>query len=142
MTGKEYTLQEFYLHLKLDIWRWGQVAGWGLVEKVTIDKDSVDKKIDFHTRSLKSYYSSSLIKKQLGLGIYLLDLILLKNDVERGEMVSLAIVAIGRNVIDKKETIHSLKITSTAGFKDIKNTILTGQPSQQVRRRKSSLRRA
>lgn len=142
MTGKEYTLQEFYLHLKLDIWRWGQVAGWGLVEKVTIDKDSVDKKIDFHTRSLKSYYSSSLIKKQLGLGIYLLDLVPIKQNQESGKAVSLAVIAVCRNVIDKKETVHCLKITSKAGFKDIKNTILTGQPSQQVRRRKSSLRRA
>ncbi len=140
--GKEYTLQEFYLRLKLDIWRWGQVAGWGLVEKVTIDKDSVDKKMDFHTRSLKSYRTSSLIKKQLGLGIYLLDLILLRHNAESGETVSLAIVAIGRNVMDKKETIHCLRVTSKIAFNDLKNTILTGQPSLPVRKRRSSLRRA
>lgn len=140
--GKEYTLQEFYLRLKLDIWRWGQVAGWGLVEKVTIDKDSVDKKMDFHTRSLKSYRTSSLIKKQLGLGIYLLDLILLSHNAESGETVSLAIVAIGRNVMDKKETIHCLRVTSKIAFNDLKNTILTGQPSLPVRKRRSSLRRA
>ncbi len=140
--GKEYTLQEFYLRLKLDIWRWGQVAGWGLVEKVTIDKDSVDKKMDFHTRSLKSYRTSSLIKKQLGLGIYLLDLILLRHNAESGETVSLAIVAIGRNVMDKKETIHCLRVTSKIAFNDLKNTILTGQPSRPVRKRRSSLRRA
>lgn len=140
--GKEYTLQEFYLRLKLDIWRWGQVAGWGLVKKVTIDKDSVDKKMDFHTRSLKSYRTSSLIKKQLGLGIYLLDLILLRHNAKSGETVSLAIVAIGRNVMDKKETIHCLIVTSKIAFNDLKNTILTGQPSLPVRKRRSSLRRA
>lgn len=141
MTDREYTLTEFYRYLKLDIWRQGQVQGWGRIEKVRIPKEAAGEKIDFHAKSLKSYRSSSLVKKQLGLGLYLLDLIPVRKNEATGETVQLAVIAVCRHVLDKAEAVHCLKITGGAGFEEMKNALLSQQPVPPVRRRKSIYRK-
>lgn len=39
MTEREYTLSDFYLHLKLGIWYTGVVEDWGLVQKIDVYPD-------------------------------------------------------------------------------------------------------
>jgi hypothetical protein len=125
----------------LDIWRLGQVAGWGSVEKLDTGKDSLNEKIEFHTRSLKSYKSSSLMKKQLSSGLYLLDFIPLRQNKDTGETVSLLIVAVCRNILDKKDAIYCLKVRSKAGSEDIKHIVLPGQTIPKKRRSQYSYRK-
>ncbi len=141
MAGKEYALQEFYRYLKLDIWRQGQVRGWGRIEEVRIPKGAAGEKIDFHTKPLNAYRASSLIRKQLASGIYLLGLIPVRKDETAGETIQLAIIAVCRNVMDKTEAIHCLKITGKAGFDEIRQAMLTGQAPPQKRRHKSPYRK-
>ncbi|MDR1198773.1 MAG: hypothetical protein LBK94_07130 [Prevotellaceae bacterium] len=109
MNGKEYNVQEFYLHLKLGIWQSGQVAGWGHVETAKVRSDLMTDKGFFIHKALNTYFHSPLIKKHLSSGLFLLDLYCLnKNTAEK--YVHVAVVAVCRATVDYIKSVECLRI--------------------------------
>lgn len=70
-----YTLQEFYLYLKLGIWTSGTVDGWGFVQQVTVYPDGMSNKGCFVLKMPKAYKDElQQSRQQLSAGLQLLDL--------------------------------------------------------------------
>jgi hypothetical protein len=111
MDGKEYTLQEFCLRLKLGIWRTGAVAGWGRTETVTVSADGMTDRGFCLRRTPETYRRSPLIKKQLSHGLFLLDSYCLTKRNAAKESVRVAVIAVCRATADSIESLYCLRIT-------------------------------
>jgi hypothetical protein len=113
MIDGRYTIAELYLLLKMDIWRQGDVVGWGRVEKLSVDADGKTNKV--YTGSVKSarnYVLSPLIKRHLTTGLYLLDLYLSEKNRETGENIYIAVIAVCRTTIEHLKSVFYLKISN------------------------------
>lgn len=133
---KEYTVTDLYLQLKLDIWRSGRVSRWGHVEKINVRSDNSTNSGYYIPKALKSYSSFSPAK-QLGIGLYLLDLHLVKRDVWNRQLVYIAVIAICRSTMAKIETIHCLQITNSIELGALHN-LITDNPAQSSKRKRKS----
>ncbi|MDR2805003.1 MAG: hypothetical protein LBB85_05075 [Dysgonamonadaceae bacterium] len=112
MDGKEYALQEFCLLLKLGVWQSGMVAGWGRVEIATVAADDITGRGFFIRKPMEMYRRSPLIKKQLGLGLFLLDSYCLTRTNTAKESIHIAVIAVCRATIDRIEALYCLRITN------------------------------
>jgi hypothetical protein len=132
MIDGKYTIAELYLSLKLDIWRQGDVDGWGLVEKLPVFEDKSVNIVS--VKPAKDYLSSFLIKKHLDIGLYLLDLYLLEKN-EPGETVSIAVIAVCQTTMEHLKSVTYLKITNALKLEELQ-TIVSENPT--VPRKKTS----
>lgn len=139
INDKEYTVTDLYLRLKLDIWRSGRVARWGYVKKVDILKDNSTDSAYYIPKSLNSYTSFSPAK-QLGIGLYLLDLHLVKRDVPNRRIVYLAIITVCKTTMAQIETIHCLQITNSMEPAALQKLITDNPAQASMRKRKSPFR--
>jgi hypothetical protein len=108
-----YTPEEFYQSLKLDIWHFGRVSAWGRVEKISA--------ADLPIR--KNYGQSSIIKRHLGTGLYLLDLYLQETDRWSENKVYIAVIAVCRTTLDHIQTVHYLRAVNNMTMTDLKDFI-------------------
>ena len=107
------TIDEFYLCLKLDIWRCGQVSEWGKIEKLPA--------ADVVVR--KDYLRHPLVKRHLSTGLYLLDLHLLDRDEKTGERVYLVVVAVCRNTLEHIRSLCYLKVSNKMALKKFEEAV-------------------
>lgn len=120
-----YTIQEFYLMLKLGLFKSGKVGNWGYV--------SINSNPLYLKKSIDKYQDQLYAKKQLGIGLYLLDLYLLeRNNNNQGAYIM--VVSVCRTTLNYKEKIYVLKLESIHNVADIKDAIVSGSLS---RKRKS-----
>ena len=129
-----YTIQEFYLLLKLGIFRNGKVGNWGYVSSGSINEF-------FLKKNQKEYRNQNYAKKQLGIGIYLLDLYQLEKQNNQG--VFIMFIATCRTTLSQKEKIYRLRLTSVFLVNDVKLATEEGTLSRKRKSifRKSPLRR-
>jgi hypothetical protein len=121
-----YTIQEFYLMLKLGLFRNGKVGNWGYISSGDINRC-------FLKRPLTEYQNRLYAKKQLGIGLYLLDLYLLeKADNNRGTYIM--IISVCRTTLSHKEKIYILRLAGIHPVANTKEAIISGSLS---RKRKS-----
>ena len=107
-------IDEFYLCLKLGIWRHGQVFQWGMVEKLSVT-DGVSR---------KDYLRQPLVKKHLGTGLYLLDLYLLENDRKTGENVYVVVIAVCHNTLAHLQSVCYLKVRNRTVLREFKLAVM------------------
>ncbi|MDR1501097.1 MAG: hypothetical protein LBT43_01405 [Prevotella sp.] len=120
-----YTIQEFYLMLKLGLFRNGKVGNWGYI--------SINKEPFYQKKSLEEYQVRLYAKEQLGIGLYLLDLYLLeKGNNNQGTYIM--VISVCRAILDYKEKTYVLKLVSSHRTTNIRDAIITGSLS---RKRKS-----
>jgi hypothetical protein len=137
--NKEYTVTDLYQHLKLDIWRSGRVAGWGDVRKVNVRSDNTVS-TGYHIAKPLSSYSPFSPAKQLGTGLYLLDLQSVKRDVWNRQLVYIAIIAVCKSTMSHIQTIHCLQITNSLESGALRK-LMTDNPAQaSIRKRKPLFR--
>jgi hypothetical protein len=110
----DYTISEFHTLLKLNLFKSGKVWNWGYV--------SICDNPLYLKKPLTEYQNQSYAKKQLGIGLYLLDLYLLQNDLY------VMIITVCRTDINHKEKIYALKLSSTLPVDAIKNAIQESVP--------------
>lgn len=112
-----YTISEFYLLLKLGIFRGGNVANWGYI--------SHDKGVLPLLRKLPETYRDELYKKQLGTGLYLLDIYLHnKYRSKLGEYI--LVISVSRMAIPGKEYTYILKLISEHDTHYLKTAVTKG----------------
>lgn len=136
---KEHSITELYLYLKLDIWRSGRVANWGHVKKTDIKSDKSTASGYFVSKTLDRYTSFSPAK-QLGIGLYLLDLHLVKRDISNRKTVCLAIVAVCKTTMAQIEMIHCLQIINSMEPGALQKLITDNPAQASMRKRKSPFR--
>ena len=139
ISNKEYTITELYLYLKLDMWNSGRVARWGHVKKVDIENDNSTNTGYYLPKVLNSYTSFSPAK-QLGIGLYLLDLYLVKRDVWNRQLVYLAVIAVCQTTMAHIKTVYCIEITNSIELGALRE-LMTDNPAQSsMRKRKSPFR--
>lgn len=119
MKGR-YSISEFYLLLKLGIFRGGKVDGLGSVS-------CSDANTAFLRKPLAEYQRKVYFKKQLGTGLYLLDLYPLEKRDNRGAHI----MVVCRTTLSYKEKIYVLKLTGTSNVSDIKATVENGTSARK-----------
>ena len=137
--NKQYNVTELYLYLKLGIWRSGRVANWGHVEKVEVKSDNSTAGGYYVSKALDRYCAFS-DAKQLGIGLYLLDLHLVKRDVRNNRIVYLAIIAVCKTTMAQIETIYCLQITNSIELGALQKLITDNPAQSTMRKRKSPFR--
>lgn len=117
-----YTISEFYLLLKLGIFREGNVANWGYLSYNKIILPLLRKPVES--------YRNELYKKQLGTGLYLLDIYLNnKNSSNLGEYI--LVISVSNMNIPSREKIYILKLTSQNDTQYLKTAITEGTLSRK-----------
>lgn len=124
-----YTISEFYLMLKLGLFRNGKVGNWGYL--------SVNRELLCLGKPPEEYRGQLYAKKQLGTGLYLLDLYLLEKG-GNNRRVYMMVIAVCRTTLRHKEKIYVLKLTGIHNVAEIEEAVGSGSLS---RKRKSVLRR-
>ncbi|MDR3286820.1 MAG: hypothetical protein LBT27_05205 [Prevotellaceae bacterium] len=101
MIDGRYTIAELYLLLKLDIWRQGDVVGCKWVKKLNADTDgnTGNGYIGLQQPIWKHIISS--YKKQLDIGLYLLNLYSQKKTKKRDKLFILQFVEQQWNILNK-----------------------------------------
>ncbi|MFV0332166.1 MAG: hypothetical protein ACK5KL_20440 [Dysgonomonas sp.] len=120
-----YTIPEFYMMLKLGLFRSGKIGNWGYV--------SINKEPLYLKKTLCGYQNQPYAKKQLGIGLYLLDLYLLERN-NNNQGTYMMVISVCRTSLDYKEKIYVLKLESIHNVADVKEAVLSGNLS---RKRKS-----
>lgn len=108
-----FSVGEFYMLLKLGIWRSGRVDFWGQSD-VTPLADNVFFPNNSHSR----YVTNPLIRKHLYPGIYLLDLFYMGRDVKRGMNTYRLIVAVCRNDLAHLEAVYQVQVSNPLPMKE------------------------
>ena len=109
---KEYTIQEFYLLLKLGIFQSGKVGDWGYI--------STDSSLCVLKKTVTEYENRPLIKKQIGVGLYLLDLYLLEKDKFRNTHIM--VVSVYRAATAQTK-VYVLKLITAQKVEEVKSAI-------------------
>lgn len=113
-----YSIPEFYLLLKLGLFKGGKVGNWGHVSVCTNPL--------YLRKPLEEYQKQFYAKTQLGVGLYLQDLYLLQ------ENLYIMVVAVCRTSMKRKEKIYILKLYSNYPVegmtKAIKESVLYKKP--------------
>ncbi len=124
-----YTISDFYLLLKLGLFKGGKVGNWGYVSASNLNSYFLD-------RPISEYHNKPLIKKQLSIGLYLLNLYLLSQ--KGNQRTYIMIMSVCRTTLEKEEKIYVLSLTSTYPVDEMQTAIIEGNLSK---RRKSVFRR-
>lgn len=119
---KQYTISEFYLLLKLGIFREGNVANWGYI--------STNKGMVPLLRKPPESYKNALYRKQLNTGIYLLDIYLHnKNHSKQGEYI--VVISVCHMTIPGKERMYVLRLTSRHDTHHLRKAVTEGVLSRK-----------
>lgn len=110
----KYSVSEFYMLLKLGIWRRGTVNFWGQVEILPSWNDFLLSK-NLHD----CYNESSLIKKHLSVGLYMLDLFYIGQDTLRNQNIYQLIVAVCRSDMRHMEALYNIRVTNSLPASDL-----------------------
>lgn len=121
-----YTISEFYLLLKLGIFKQGQVGNWGYITTANA----------VALRKPHGAYRNELFKTPLDTNTYLLDFYPLNNN--RASSYKDFILVIGIRQLQKREYIYILKLTSANEAPYLKTAI---ENSDLAHKRKSMFRR-
>ena len=116
---KDYTIQEFYLLLKLGIFQSGKVGDWGYVS-------SDSSSLCILKKSVSEYENRPLTKKQLGVGLYLLDLYLLEKDKYRNTHIM--VVSVYRATTGQAK-VYVLKLITGQKTEEVKTAITESSSS-------------
>lgn len=117
MKEKEYTLSAFYLLLKLGLWHSGKVFKWGYVETCNRDNAYVDKMCIPFFRTKPKF---PLAKKQLGIGIYLLNTSLVEQNVITNDITHIVEIAVCKTTMAYVESIYYLKVRNKKTILDFR----------------------
>lgn len=156
--NNRYTITDFYLFLKLGLWKTGSVANWGSISNVLVyrkvnnsgfvslgNKSLTQRDSPLVTKRPVSYYQNLLYpKKQLGIGIYLLDFYLLAKNNYNKESNYMMVISTCRSNLENKEYIYYLKVTNYLDILNFKAAIdnqETAQKRTSLFRRSISYRR-
>ncbi|NDV78485.1 hypothetical protein [Dysgonomonas sp. 511] len=120
-----YTIQEFYLLLKLDLFRGGKVGNWGYISQGNINGC-------FLRKPFEDYENQSYAKAQLNIGLYLLDLY----PISKHEHIM--VISVCRTTLSYKEKVYVLKLSGNYGFDETRTAI---EDSSLSKRRRSVFRK-
>jgi hypothetical protein len=109
-------IQQFYLLLKLGIFKSGKVADWGYV---SLDS----RRRCFLRKSVAQYELRPLIKKQLDVGLYLLDLYLLEKNDHRNTHIM--VVSVHRAAAAQTK-VYVLRLTTLHKAEEVKAIVEKG----------------
>lgn len=144
----KYSISDFYLLLKLGLFRSGNVSGWGYLSVNGIRSCFLRKPPEAYTDNYRA-------KKQLGIGIYLLDLYLWQKSINDRDTYIL-VISVNRNILSHNTKVYVLKlrscneITDTAdireaveesAFSSFYDSSSSSYPDRRPRRRKSIFRK-
>lgn len=126
------SLTEFYLMLKLGFFKSSQVEDVGYLSSATIHES-------FLSKPLNEYKEQTFAKKQLAIGLYLLDSFLLTK-YENNQGVYILVVCVCRTNLNNKDKIYALRLSQVPADSDIV-ALISGEVTQKKRtpyfRRKS-----
>jgi len=125
-----YSIAEFYLLLKLGLFRGGNVGNWGYILNCNRSPIILRKSID-------QYYKQLYAKKQLNTGLYLLD-VYPSEKYGNNQGVYIVIISVCRTNLFNKEKIYILKLISPHNIADI-NILLNEEAI--IKKRKSIFRK-
>ncbi|GHT41259.1 hypothetical protein FACS189437_07940 [Bacteroidia bacterium] len=136
------TLSDFYLFLKLGLWKTGTVSGWGRIDLISGD----DSDSYWLKKNPELYQNPLLPKKWLRTGIYLLDLYLSAQSPGRSKTY-ICVLSVNPSGLEKKEQLYFLKIINSPNAAVVPATVLKGQMTSEStdyyrkKRRKGGSRR-
>lgn len=104
-----YSTSEFYMLLKLGVWQGGTVHFWGQADVIPAE--------DNFSRS-GNYNTSSLIRKHLDTGIYLLDIFYMGKETVSDRRNYRLIVAVCRNDMTHLEALYHIQVCNTIPMRD------------------------
>lgn len=104
----KYSVSEFYMLLKLGIWKQGVVNFWGQAEILPSWNEFLLSK-NLHD----CYNERSPIKKHLGIGLYMLDLFYIGQDTLRNTNIYQMIVAVCRSDMRHMEALYNIRVTNS-----------------------------
>lgn len=125
--AKQHTLSKFYLSLKLGIWTSGEVEGWGLVQNMDVCANGSTNKGCFVKKQPEEYKRGHTItKKQLSIGLNLLDIYLLEIEGSgRSKTYNyIAVISECRLKGAFEERIYFLKVTNYKTMSEFTTIIL------------------
>lgn len=122
-----YTISEFYLMLKLGFFKSGKVEDRGYFTSGEMNNI-------FLTKSLDQYQRQLYAKKQLAIGLYLLDFFLLKK--ESNFATYIFVISVCNTTLNNKEKIYVLKLSKASVDTDINTFIDTLFSKQPIKKRK------
>lgn len=125
--NNQYSISDFYLFLKLGLWKRGYVANWGAISSILTCKRSgegefsylgnktlTDKDNIFFGKKPVSYYHNQLhAKHALGIGLYLLDFYLSDRQSYNNENTYILVICVCRSNLQNKEYIYYLQVTNS-----------------------------
>jgi hypothetical protein len=136
------TLSDFYVFLKLGLWKTGNVSGWGRIDLISSDAAGSY----LLKKNPEQYQNPLLPKKWLRTGIYLLDLYL--SDQRPGQSKTcIVVLSVRQSGWERKEQLYFLKIISSQNAAVVPATILKEQMTSEStdyyrkKRRKGGSRR-
>lgn len=151
---ESYGLSDFYVLLKLGLWKSGEVLNWGRIEKVLLIKnDAFDNISDvnyfaFRNKSLylkkplQFYLNRALPKKMIGRGVYLLDHYLLERkrhgEGEKQLKTYIIIISTTRFDFENREYTYILRVSNYLDEMDFTSIVVEGK---RARKRKSYFRK-
>jgi len=154
-----YAISDFFVFLKLGIWKSGEVSDWGRVNSIVrLNKNSATgytpskthltglEKFPFLKKPVSHYWQQFFIKGNPSTGIYILDsYILSKKKDEQGVLRSyIVVVATARLGIKNKENIYLLKVENyleNINFGIIENGEIKKRRRKSYFRKKPTARR-
>jgi len=122
---KEYTIQQFHTLLKLGIFKSGKVADWGYVSSGSINHSLLRKPV-------AEYETRPLVKKQLGIGLHLLDFYLLGKNDHRSTHIM--VVSAHRVAIEQEAKVYVLKLVTTHKNEAIKTAVKENESLEKAQK--------
>lgn len=117
----KYSVSEFYMLLKLGIWKTGTVNFWGQADILPVWDTFL---FSDNSNGLSNHYdASSLIKKHLDIGLYLLDLFYISKDATSGQNIYQLILAVCRNDMTHMEALYNIQISNNIPVDDFFQTL-------------------
>lgn len=124
---KDYSISDFYMYLKLGLWKSGTITDLGRVERIASIKNDNESSVpgeenknnffpDYYLRqkNLIKYIEKPYCKRMLANGVYLMDFYLQsKNNNKEDQNTYILVISTGRFGLEKREFTHILRIEST-----------------------------
>lgn len=126
-----YTTSDFYLMLKLGLFRGGEVEKWGDISVLN------NNNILFLKKNIEEYKNQLFAKRQLTNGLYLLDFYLHQR-YTNNQSDYIVIISVCKTTLCNKDKIYVLKLSNS---QTVENTINIIKNGDLPRKRRSLFRR-
>jgi len=151
-----YTISDFYMYLKLGLWKSGEVTDWGWIEKIISIQNNVYTNTDTNytstvkkmenyylgKKSIEQYLKKTYFKKMLSNGVFLMDFYLQGtskgNNDEKESKTYIIVISTNKFGLGNYKCTHILRVTNSLDNNDFRSMITTGKNNY---RRKSIYRR-